>query len=514
MEYKKHYKIIFVLGLILVSSSFLINGTEKQFSPDKRIIFPRGITVNIGQVGWMTGSSDGDVDGPWRAGIRRDFDVRDYKPIVEVGQELGIRFMSLFILGELDRLNVLAEYPTSNPSGNKWDNSPNVSPVQFKIMDYIKNNAANIEFGITGVLHEYWEDGVRSRAEWYDVENQEPRDEAVIRKNVELLKRIMAQYGITPEKGHSFPESFISYGFYYNPGAEYSLGRVLSDNGVKYANTPFATIHGLDHPPLLSGGFDNGVLLLDRYNHGNLWYEYSKLPEYSTQEIRTVVVESHWANWLAYDDHLQADLNREWIEFLSDIQSHPDHYLTKNTEQLYSQWLYKKYTKVSEPSAGTVSIDNRSMPDDPYDYNLLGNMVLALELGEDEHISYASIDGNPVASYFEAEGFGYIYLPPLQKRSYKFEYEVGNEPMDMFVNNTGTYNVYNVRNLRSSFEIDIKMYGKQIVHVHSPRPTSITSSNENLKIKSFSYDDSNSMTYITIEGCDIQGEKGEVIMKF
>jgi hypothetical protein len=83
----------------------------------------------------------------------------------------------------------------------------------------------------------------------------------------------VAQYGISPENGHSFPESFISYGFYFNPGAEYSLGRVLSDNGVKYANTPYATIHGLNHPPLLDGGFDNGVLLLDRHNHGNLWYE-------------------------------------------------------------------------------------------------------------------------------------------------------------------------------------------------------------------------------------------------
>ena len=53
---------------------------------------------NIGQVGWMGGSSL-ETDGPWRAGIRRDFDVRDYKPMVEVGKELGVRFMSLFILG-------------------------------------------------------------------------------------------------------------------------------------------------------------------------------------------------------------------------------------------------------------------------------------------------------------------------------------------------------------------------------------------------------------------------------
>ncbi|MDD2608027.1 hypothetical protein, partial [Lascolabacillus sp.] len=172
----------------------------------QRIIFPRGVSVNIGQVGWMGGSSLEETDGPWRAGIRRDFDVRDYKPMVEVGKELGVRFMSLFILGEFDRLNILGEYPTSNPDGENWDNSKYVSNTQLDIMDYVKSNAANIEFGITGVLHEYWEDGVKSRAEWFNVEKQEPRDETIIRNNIVLLKRLMAQYGISPENGHSFPE--------------------------------------------------------------------------------------------------------------------------------------------------------------------------------------------------------------------------------------------------------------------------------------------------------------------
>lgn len=506
------YKIISVIVFI----SFTLAGYAQSENPAvNRIIFPRGIAVNVGQVGWMGGSSLEDIDqGPWRAGIRRDFDVRDYKPMVEVGKELGVRFMSLFILGEFDRLNILGEYPTSNPYGEKWDNSKYISPKQIEIMNYIKGNAANMEFGITGVLHEYWEDGVKSRAEWFDVGAQKPRDEKNIRNNVELLKRLMAQYGITPEKGHSFPESFISYGFYYNPGGSYSLGKVLSENGIKYANTPFATIKGLNHPPAYDGGFDNGVLLLDRHNHGNLWYEYAKTPDYGPEGIMTVVVESHWANWLAYDDHLQPGLNKRWINYLRKIQADPDHYLAKNTEQLYSQWLYKKYTKVEETSLGKVTIDNKSMPRDAYTYNLLGNMVLAIKLDEGEHVSWAKIDNMPIAAYYETEGFGYLYLPPLTQKKYTLEYKIGKTKMDRFVNNTGTYNVYQVNDNKASFDIDLKMYGKQTVEIYSTNPVSVTSNNENLNVESISYNESDGIISIIVNGRNIQGERGVISLKY
>lgn len=505
--------ITILIGVFLTSfKGFTAELNESQET--ERIIFPRGVSVNIGQVGWMGGSSLEETDGPWRAGIRRDFDVRDYQPMAEVGKELGMRFMSLFILGEFDRLNILGEYPTSNPDGENWDNSEYIGPTQIEIMDYVKSNAANIEFGITGVLHEYWEDGVKSRAEWFNVEKQEPRDEAIIRNNVVLLKRLMAQFGISPENGHSFPESFISYGFYFNPGAEYSLGRVLSDNGVKYANTPYATIRGLNHPPLLDGGFDNGVLLLDRHNHGNLWYEYAKLPDSIPSGIQTVVVESHWANWLAYDDHLQPALNKRWVDYLRSIQADKDHYLSKNTEQLYSQWLYKKYTKVSETTSGKVNIDNRSMIDDAYEYNLLGNMVLSVQLNQGEHISSAAIDGKPIAAYYEAEGFGYIYLPPLDKKNYTLEYTVGKNRMDRFINNTGTYNVYKVTDNKSTLEIDLKMYGEQVVEIYTTKPASISSSNEFLKVKDYRYDEEQNIVYLTLNGRNIQGERGSIILKY
>lgn len=499
--------------VVILSAAKSVGAGEKP-PEESRLIFPRAIGFVVGQVGWMEGSSSGNEGGPWRAGIRRRFDVRDYKPFVEIGQELGIRFMTLFILGELDRLNAPARYPTSTPYGAEFDNTHNVGRVQLEIMDYVKRNAAHIEFGITGVMHEYWENGIRTRAEWYDAENQRPREESVVRANIELIKEIMAQYSITPEQGHSFPESFIAYAFYWNPDGPYSLGKVLGEAGVKYANTHFTTIEHLNPPPLKSGGFDHGVLVLDRVNHGNPWYAYASLPIAAPEELQTVVVETHWANWLAQDDFLQPELNRRWIRYMQCIQALPDTYLAKNTEQLYSQWLYREYTTVERVSSNRYRIDNRNMPEQVYTNDMLGNMVLAVPLDESTHVEYATLNGKSVPAYFEDEGYGFIYLPPLGKEVYDFEYRLGEARVDRVVYNRGTHNVYAVNDFGSAIEIDLKMYGEQVVEVRSTEPHSITSMNEHLHVKSFSYDEKAGVTKITLRGRNLQGERGTIMLNF
>jgi hypothetical protein len=503
-----------VVGLLVIIHLFSSRVYTGETAQPGKLLFPRAIGFPVGQVGWMEGSSLGDEGKSWRAGIRRMFDVRDYKPFVEIGEEVGVRFMSLFILGELDRLNAPSRYPTSTPYGHLFDNSKYVGPGQLEIMDFVKSNAAHIEFGITGVMHEYWDDGIRTRAEWYDAENQKPREEHIIRGNIELIKEIMAQYNITPENGHSFPESFISYGFYWNPDGPYSLGKVLSDNGVKYASTHFSIIDHLDIPPRRSGGFDHGVLLLDRVNHGNSWYEYASLPNADPDELQTIVVETHWANWLAPDDFLQPALNKKWVQYMKSIQAHPETYLAKNTEQLYSQWLYKENVVVSEESNGSVLIDASQMPEEFYQYSFGGNMVLAVKLGAGEHIARAVLDGNPIAAYYEDEGYGYLYLPPLERKQYRFEYEIGTKPLNRIVYNSGTYNVYGVNDNGSSLEIDLKMYGTQNVEVRSPRPHSVRSMNNNLVIKSHSYDVGKGMVVIEMNGRDMQGERGIIVLDF
>jgi hypothetical protein len=501
------------IALIIVSQAFASDGVVSE----QRILFPYAFAIAIDDLGWMEGSSLGESGGPWRAGVRRSFDVRDYRPIVEIGQAVGVRFQGLFILGELDRLGVVAKKcPTASQFGVAVDNARNIGPTQIEIMEYVKANAAHLEFGLHGVGHEYWVDGKRTRAEWYDLESDTPRDETIMRNTLECFSDIMAQYGISPENGHSNPESFVpcAYGYYWNPGGNYSTGKIMSDFGIKYVNTLFSYIPELNPPPKGGGGFDNGVFVIDRINYGNPWYELASLPTEPIESFETDIIETHWPNLLAADDFLQQALNQKWIAFFKDVQSHPNHYLAKNTEQLYSQWLYKRHTHIEEHTAGKVSIDNRSMPDEAYDSDIVGNMVLAVPLGSNQHVTRAYLDGTPVAAYFEDGGYGYIYLPPLERKVYEFEYEIGSTPMNRFVNNTGTYTIYRVFDSGPEMRIEIKMYGLQDVEIRTAAPKSIVSLNEHLIIESQRYDADRGVFILAVSGRNIQGERGTLVLNY
>lgn len=482
------------------------------------ILFPRGFGIAVNQVGYMDGSNMGDVEetkeGPWRAGIRRKFDVRDYRPFAEVGQEVGVRFMALFALAEMDRENIVAEYPTVTMWGSQFDNSANIGPVQLEIMDYVKENAAHIELGVTGVGHEYWIDGKKYRSEWYHLAEQTPWPEEEMRGRMELIGRILAQYGISEENGHSFPESMSAYGYHWNPQGEISTGKIWSDFGVKYGNTKFALSPDIGFPEPGTGGFDHGVLLFDRHDYGPVWHRYADVPRLPPDEYVTDLTESHWANWLAEDDWLQPDLNQRWIDYFRAIQAHPNHYLAKNTEQLYSQWLYKRHTTVTEVAPGRVRIDNRGMAEQAYRYDLLGNLVLSIPLAEGEHLSMASLNGQPLSAYFEEAGFGYLYLPRLERQIYELEYGIGSRPLRRSVNNSGTYNVYGVTDRPEEFRFELKMYGTQTVEIRTEEPSVVESDNEHLTILARSYDPDREMLLLTIRGRNIQGERGTIILRY
>jgi len=514
---QKNTVILTVLILLFTVTHCMHLCAQEDSYHGKQILFPRAFAIAIDDLGWMEGSSLGDTGGPWRAGVRRSFDVRDYKPVVEIGQAVGVRFQGLFIMGELDRLGVVAKKcPTTSQFGTAVDNSPNIGPRQIEIMDYVKANAAHLEFGLHGVGHEYWVEGKRTRAEWYDLDNNAPRDENIMRKTLECFEDIMAQYGLTAANGHSNPESFVpcAYGYYWNPSASYSTGKIMSDFGVKYVNTLFSYIEELNPPPRASGGFDNGVLVLDRINYGNPWYELASLPTEPLESFETDIIETHWPNLLAADDFLQPAVNEEWIRFLRNVQAHPNHYLAKNTEQLYSQWLYKKHTLIEETDPGVVIIDNRQMPGEAYTLEKVSNLVLAVPLNEGESVSFAAIDGKPVAAYFEDGGFGYIYLPPLERSIFRFEYKTGKKQIERFVNNSGTYNVYSFLDQGSEIRIDLKMYGRQVVEIRTGKPKYVISMNEHLRIESEKYDYGRGTVLLSLNGRNIQGERGTIILKF
>jgi hypothetical protein len=325
----------------------------------------------------------------------------------------------------------------------------------------------------------------------------------------------MAQYGFTQENGQSFPESFVpcAYGYYWNPDGNLSTGKLMSEAGVKYVNTLFEEIPESNPPIEEGGGFDNGVIVINRYNYGNEWFKLSALPTQPLSEYKTDIIETHWPNLLAQDDFLQDDLNTQWVSFFKEIQKSKTHYLAKNTEQLYSQWLYKKYADV-KIEKNKVQIDNTGMPEIVYDEQMLGNLVLKIELNEGDYISTAELNGKPVSIYFKEAGYTFIYLPTLKKEKYTLIYEIGNKAPDRYINNTGTYNVYEVQDEGDRFSFDTEMYGTQSVKIKCENPLKIESDNPNLKVISHSYDKSSEILTIEINGRNMQGESGKISLLF
>ncbi len=478
-----------------------------------KVIFPEPFMTAIDDLGWMNGGSLAETGGPWRIGFKRKMETSDYHPFSEIGKKLGIRFQALFVLAEMDRLNILKNYPTSTQAGSNWDNSENISPEQIKIMNYVRDNSANIEFGLHGIGHEHWEKGKRTRAEWYDMENDKPWAESDLHEHVKGYKEILAQYGLTEANGHSFPESFVPCGWalYWNPSGEYSTTGVLNRYGVKFANTWFEKVEELNPPIEFGGGIDHGVLVLNRYNYGNDWYMVGKLPEKSLADFRTNVIETHWSNWLATDQFLQEELNLKWIKFFKEIQKSNTHYYTKNTEQFYSQWLYKKYAKVIKRKTGEIIIDNRNMPDEVYDNSLLSLLVLKIKLDKNQHVSSAKIDGKNIPSYYEDAGYGFLYIPKLEKKKYSVTVNVGKKmPTDIIINN-GTFNVYSSNtNVKNILEFELRMYGTQKVEIKTKEPKKIISVNKNIKIKKREYDSKSNSLFLTLSSKDIQGETGAI----
>lgn len=481
-----------------------------------RISFPRPFAFVIDDMGWIQGSSlrEKTPPGPFRNGIKRVFDLEDYRHVVEVARTVGVRVQGLFVLSELDRRNILAKYPTTTFQRDKWDNSANIGKQQEEIVQYVVSQSAHLEFGFHGLGHEHWpEGGQQKRAEWYNLEDDHPWPEAVLRQHVAAAKEILDQYGLSPSAGQSFPETFVpgAYSYYWNPRGAYSLGKLMREAGVKYANTVFMAIPELDPPTGMNGGgFDHGLHVLNRLNYGNLWYETDSLPKVPLSMQPTDIVETHWANWLATDDFLQPEVSARWVDYYRQVSRLPERYPAKNTAQLHSQWLYKKYTLIRQLSEGTITIDNSAMPAEAYENEIAGNLVLRCVLHKGEHLSEVTLDDIPVAVFSEHDGYVYLYLPVLERQKYTLRYKIGANYPPFCVLADGTYDLPEVKTTGLQTILSVKMYGKQDVTLYCDRPARVSSDRDDLRVRHTTYEEPARKLTVTLEAADYQGVAGKI----
>ncbi len=486
-------------------------------SQTSKILFPRPFAFAIDDLGWMSGTNSGDMvqQGPYRIGLNRLMTVNDYQCIVDIAKKVGVRIQGLFILAELDIKNILAKYPTTTWMGTQWDNAEHINSGRIEpVIDFIKNNAAYLEFGLHGIGHEFWQDLKMKRAEWYCVEDAHPWPEEEMRNRIGVIKAILSQHGLDDKHGHSFPESFVpsAYSFHWNPDGDFSTGHLLKKQGARYANTLFDFIPELASPTGdNSGEFDHGLLVVNRMAYGNDWYKLDVLPTVPLSQQKSDIVESHWSNWLAQDTFLQESVNQRWVDYYKAVQIDEERYLAKNSEQLYSQWLYKRYTRVFEEQPGKVTIDNSRMSDEAYSSGILANMVLKIRCGDSKHISSAHLNGKPLPALFEESGYGFLYLPRLEKKQYTLTYAVGSKLMTPCIFNDGTYNVYFFDVKDHVIKVSLRLYGTQDVTIRGiTKVDNIVISNPQVILLKKQVDLSVKKVTLTLKAHDFQGETTDI----
>jgi len=459
---------------------------------------PTPLAIGIDDVGWKRGWSTANHGGPWRVGMRngRYMVWEDYESLVYVAQTVNARLQSLFVMCEFDRSNICADYPTTTQDGNSWDNSALTDANDFVIMEYVKDNAAYIEFGLHGVGHEHWEDGDRTRAEFANQPGgNTPWPFSVVHGHMECFERLIDQYGIT------FPKSFVppSHAYYYEPSDPNDTGGLMNAWGVKY---------GVQLTTYLT---DHGLMVLPRKFQVN-WDQVGRAPtsliskSYSWEG-------AHWANFVEHDpadNHTAAD---KWISWFNLIKDAPDRYVPKNTAQTFSQYLYLNYSNITI-DANTVQIDNTGMPDWAYDLDLVGNLLLKLPLDPNIHVSSASLDAANIACYYEDRAFGYIILPPLDKSTHTLTFATGASGMPDYLLNDGTYNVSKFEAWPEAARISLQMYGTQDVKAKLSffEPWDVQTGTTSLVINATQWDDPNNMLTMNLTATDVQGVEGQIIV--
>jgi hypothetical protein len=495
-----------LLGTMLVAQQ----STEKS-----AVTVPSPLTVGIDDLGWKQGwSSDvamdplkpHHIDGP----ENRWMGLEDYKTIVDIASRVNSRLLCLFIMSEFDRENICADFPCTTEQGEHWDNSALVSDNNFIIMDYIKSNAAFIEFGLHGVRHNHWKEGNKMGEFAMDNFNRNPHPVSEMQEHLHCFEKLIEQYGI------SFPKSFVPprHCYYHNPADSMDTGGILAEWGIKYVSWGHK-FWGRNYDqnalnPMNNCMLNHGVLVLERDQAVTWRNSLGIAPDSISTDFYYEC--THWHNYIAADpkdNHIIAD---KWIKWFNQIKDAPDRYLPKNTAQLYSQALYLEYSKITI-DGNVVSIDNTEMPDWAYHLGFIGNLEIKCSLDEGEHVSKVLVSKDVEMAYYCEDGkYAYVSLPVLEKDKYDIEIQTGNTAMSECVINNGTYCINGFNKSEERVKLDLTMYGKQLIQVKldEAKVANVRSDSEGLIIDAWKWNEATQICSITIASNDTQGVAGSI----
>lgn len=479
----------------------------------------------IDDMGWFHSSDLTPYGGPPRLHSDHSATRDDYEKMVQMAKNIGTRIFCAFVLSELDNNGICCKDIYNKPLspidvtefGKNWHN--HVTEEQIGIMDFVKDNSAYIDFALHGVRHGHftgqWENGEWARRAKKDekgnfceaIKTVQPWDKENETNRViyNCWLELIRQYYTEEEYPH--PESFVppNHALYYEDGKENTTLSILSEKGIKYCNFKCSGSGAGDYIfPNDKINFDHNVCILDRRGLKQCSYRKTgatpKLPPRAFPWM-----EVHFNNIWGTCDHFE--------KYLYNINKNSHRMLGKNTEQVYSQFMYHTYAKIKN-TLSSVIIDTNNIPQKAYDKNILSNLTLKIWVGKKE-ISKASINDAEIMAYYK-DKFGYAYLTigninnemgRLNKGVYTLNYEVGNKPLSSYIDNSFfTGCIYGFEEKENSINIKVKVYRNQTIKVKVP--FEIKNVLVDNKPSNFRFE--NGFVYIDLSGISMIGETFDV----
>ena len=484
-----------------------------------RIPFAIGLTID--DMGWAEGKDDRPY-GPPRLNCEENPISEFYSNIIKLGENCGTRVQGSFVMSEFDRNNICGKPEYNRPlapidmteKGLDWKYS--CSEDQAKAMEITKEGNAYLELGLHGVRHGHYEKEGWHSSEWAERPPRDEKDRFITEKTkvtpwdsenrtskviADCYKELLRQY--FTEKELSFPESFAppTHVLYYDEN-DITTGAVLSQYGVKYCNAKITGKVKLECPIPKEGIIDHGMHILERRSLRAVPFDDSShVP--SLYPRKYPWIEAHFKDFWYTE--------KQWSQFLYNINSKKNFMLAKNTEQVHSQYFYTRYAKITN-LPGKIIIDTTKMPEEVYKYNLLSSLILKVPLGKKEHISSVKCpEGVSFCGYYkDIFRHGYItlgsseYMGRLTPGRYIIEYTTGGEMPCFFADNSlSTYNLYNTDNNN----IYLKVYGTQTIRIKCGfKPKSVIS--EGFEEKGTDY--KNGYFYATLKAKSMNGTTGRI----
>jgi hypothetical protein len=464
---------------------------------------PRPVQLVIDDVGWREGwdlSADG---GPYRAGVDRRLGPADYAAVAKLGEQLGIRPQCAMVLCEWDRQNACADYPTTTFAGRAWDNRERLGAWLDESIAAIRQNAAHFEFALHGVGHEHWDDGERTRAEWFGGGLHERWSPIVLASHAECFRRIMRQNGLGgPGGAVRLPVSFVPCAFRYlwDEDDPQSTGAFLAAQGVRYASTPFSTCT-FAHADLLAadGGLDHDLFVLDRGNVGIRYDLYDTVPQ---APIPNSICGIHWPNLLRPDPAENDESVSRWAAYLATLRADAGVLLARTMPETVSQWFHWRFSTLRQDGDGWC-LDLSGLPSRARELGL----ILPVVVKHDADVSAASDDCDVLGTWRRG-AWAFSAVQPRDGKAGRFRL-VAEAPTGRLLE-PGTCDLLGMTRYSGGVALRVRMYGRQELVWAGGTPAGVSLASHALCLEDARSDGAS--LRLSLRGDPVHGSEGELVI--